>query len=149
MAFRPVFSSSCSFLPIVLGRGFFVRYGQRVFNFGIAGWTVVEGFGLDGLRMAEGPLYPPTWDKDSCLFAPIETINKKDLKEKRRKERWWARLCSLSSTPPVTEISTPQESIVDSIRSTLQVTPGCLCLVKLSPSPPLLLSDSKGWRRCS
>jgi len=57
LAFRPFFSP-CSFLPIVAGEGFFVKQGQRVFDLGIVGWTVVGGFGLDDLHSGQQPIVP-------------------------------------------------------------------------------------------
>ena len=41
---RPVFSSPCSFLPLVPNGGFITGQGQRVFSSGIAGQTIVGGF---------------------------------------------------------------------------------------------------------
>jgi len=52
----------------------------------MAGWTVVEGFGLRGPRLAESLLYLGPWDEHMCAFAPIETINNLDLKKKKKKK---------------------------------------------------------------
>jgi len=60
MPFGPVFSSPCSFLPIVPGEGFFIGQGQRVVNLGIAGQTVVGGFGLHGRCSSQWSLVPNT-----------------------------------------------------------------------------------------
>jgi len=53
----------------------------------MAGWTVVGGFGLRCTRLAESPLYLGPWDEHMCAFAPIETINNRDLKKKKKKKR--------------------------------------------------------------
>jgi len=52
----------------------------------MAGWTVVGGFGLRGPCLAESPLYLGPWDEHMCAFAPIETINNRDLKIKKIKK---------------------------------------------------------------
>ena len=62
----------------------------------MAGWTVVGGFGLRGPCLAEGPLYLGPWDEHMCAFAPIETINNRDLKKKKKKNLTF--LSFLSST---------------------------------------------------
>ena len=61
------------------GRGFLCRAGSEGFSLGMAGWIVVGGFGLRGPRLAESPLYLGPWDEHMCAFAPIETINNRDL----------------------------------------------------------------------
>jgi len=53
----------------------------------VAGWTVVGGFGLSGPRLAESLLYLRPWDEHRCAFAPIETINNRDLKKKKEKKK--------------------------------------------------------------
>ena len=60
------------------GRGFLCRAGSEGFSLGMAGWTVVGGFGLRGPRLAEIPLYLGRWDEHRCVFVPIETINNRD-----------------------------------------------------------------------
>jgi len=82
-------SGPLSHLPVVsthsTGRGFLCRAGSEGFSLGMAGWTVVGGFGLRGPRLAESPLYLGLWDEHMCAFAPIETINNRDLKNKNIK----------------------------------------------------------------
>jgi len=60
------------------GRGFLCRSGSESFSLGMAGWTVVGGFGLRGAHLAESPLYLGLWDEHRCAFALIETINNRD-----------------------------------------------------------------------
>ena len=57
------------------GQGFLCRAGSEGFSMGMAGWTVVGGFGLRGPRLAESLLYLRPWDEQRCAFAPIEPIN--------------------------------------------------------------------------
>jgi len=54
---------------------------------GVAGWTVVEGFGQYGLRLIDSPLYLILWDEHNCAFALIETINKRIKKKPKKKEQ--------------------------------------------------------------
>jgi len=60
------------------GRGFLCRAGSEGFSLGMAGWTVVGGFGLDGPRLAVSSLYLGPWDEHRCAFAPIATNNNGD-----------------------------------------------------------------------
>ena len=53
----------------------------------MAGWTVVEGFGLCGPRFVESLLYLGLWDEHRCAFALIETINNQDSKKKKKKTK--------------------------------------------------------------
>jgi len=66
------------------GRRFLCREGSGGFRLGMAGWTVVGGFGLLGPCLVESMLYLRLWDEHRCPFAPIETINNRDSKEKRK-----------------------------------------------------------------
>jgi len=63
------------------GRGFLCRPGPEGFSLGVAGWTVVGGFGLRGPCLVEGPSYLGLWDEHRCAFAPIETVNNGDYKK--------------------------------------------------------------------
>jgi len=54
---------------------------------GMAGWTVVRGFGLRDPCLVESPLYLGPWDEDRCAFAPIETINNRDATKKKKKKK--------------------------------------------------------------
>jgi len=54
---------------------------------GMAGWTVVGGFGRHGPCLAESPLYLGPWDEQMCAFAPEETINNRDLKKKEKRQK--------------------------------------------------------------
>jgi len=89
--FGPWLSGPLSHLLVVsthsTGRGFLCRAGSEGFSLGMAGWTVVGGFGLRGPRLAESPLYLRPWDEHMCAFAPIETINNRDQKKKKKKEK--------------------------------------------------------------
>jgi len=86
LGFRGVFGSwlsgPLSHLLVVsthsTGRGFLCRAGSEGFSLGMAGWTVVGGFGQRGPRLAESPLYLGPWDEHRCAFAPIETINNRN-----------------------------------------------------------------------
>jgi len=53
------------------------------FSLGVAGWTVIGGFGLSGPSLVESLLYLVPWDEHMCVFALIETINKRDSKKKK------------------------------------------------------------------
>jgi len=60
------------------GRGFLCRAGSLDFSLGMAGWTVVAGFGLCGPCLVERPWYLGPWDEHRCAFALIETIHNRD-----------------------------------------------------------------------
>ena len=81
-AFGSLCSGSFSHLLVVsthsTRQSFLCRAGSEGFSLGIAGWTVVGGFGLQRPCLVESPLYLTLWDDYSCVFAPIETINKWD-----------------------------------------------------------------------
>ena len=91
LGFRGVFGSSLSgplshFLVVSThstGRGFLCQAGSAGFSLGMAGWTVVGGFGLRDPRLAESPLYLGLWDEHRCAFATIEIINNRDKKKKK------------------------------------------------------------------
>ena len=59
-------------------RGFLCWAGSEGFSLGMAGWTVVGGFGLRGPRLAESSLYLGPLDEHRCAFALIETINNRE-----------------------------------------------------------------------
>jgi len=59
-------------------RGFLCQAGSEGFSLGMAGWSVVAGFGLLVPPLAESPFYLGPWDEHRCAFAPIETINNRD-----------------------------------------------------------------------
>ena len=76
-----LFSGPCSHLLVVsthsTGRSFLCRAGSEGFSLGIAGWTVVAGFGRHGLHSGRMSVVPNT---AGCAYfgqlAPIKTINK-------------------------------------------------------------------------
>ena len=49
---------------------FLCQAGSVGFNLGIAGWTVVGGFGLHGPRLVEGPFYLTSWYVHICACWP-------------------------------------------------------------------------------
>ena len=86
-----LFSGPCSHLLVVsthsTGRSFLCGAGSEGFNLGIAGWTLVGGFGRHGLHSGRTSVVPNT---AGCayfgLLALIETINKQDSKKKKKKQ---------------------------------------------------------------
>ena len=140
------------------GRRLLCRAGSEGFSLGIAGWTLVGGFGLRGPSLVESPWYLVPCNEYRCAFAPIETINKRDskkkrIKEKKRKEKRKKVSVVRHSSSPLhrLRLKSQHHEKSSSLPSTplSPDTPHCPCLVKHLPSPLPFPCDGQAWQACS
>jgi len=86
-----LFSGSCSHLLVVsthsTGRSFLCQAGSEGFSWGIAGWTVVGGFGQHGLHSGRMSVVPRTVGLSTGVHSPrLQQLINKIKKKKKKKE---------------------------------------------------------------